>query len=266
MASADSRRHRATTSAGSAAAGAPEPREDGFERGELRAWRGRPRARRARSSAGTRCACRAGGATGRRNQARAARLPLVVARQIVRGGPAPVSEPRGSMKVAVGERVEGAIGEWARERPHAADLAVGRERLHDRPAVARLARDEREAHRLRECQLGRGHRYRPAARRQWASRAARGERLVVVVPVVDVVDRPPRDLAHLVRLRVGARRRSLEQRYTTDTVLCGLPSTPASRANTPTSRVDAAVEPDLLGELAHHGLLRASRWGRPSPR
>ena len=52
------------------------------------------------------------------------------------------------------ERVERSVGERAGERPHPADLAVGGERLHDRPAVARLARHQREAHGFREAELG----------------------------------------------------------------------------------------------------------------
>ena len=131
------------------------------------------------------------------------------------------------MSSALASAVERAVGERAGERPDPADFAVGRERLHDRPAVARLARDEREAHGLGEAELGavrRGHGYTAGgcvasalrARRGRASRDGGASRSTVV-------DRTPRDLANLVRLRRAARRRSGSHRYTTDTTLCGLP-------------------------------------------
>ena len=81
------------------------------------------------------------------------------------------------------------------------------------------------------------------------------ERLVVVMPVVDVVDRPPRDLTHFVGLRpelTADRLAEIHHRHDTVrvTVRSRLPGEHADEL------ADARDEADLLGDLAHRGLGR----------
>ena len=164
------------------------------------------------------------------------------------------------------------VGEWARERPHAADLSVGSQGLHDRPAVPRLSRDEREAHRFRvTLQLGSlgaragGHDQPPTTRRQCTSSAAvRASR--------DGGANRPRRRSTATRSSAtscGWARRSpptTRHKYTTDTTLCGLPSTPASRGETrrPIRRRWLRARP--LPRSRVRRSVRASRWRRPSRR
>ena len=210
-----------------------------------------------------------GWATGRRSHARDARRPSASRARSCAAGRRPVRSRAARSSSRGRERVERAVGERTRQRPDAADLAVGCERLHDRPPVPRLARDEREAHGFGEAELGAA----PARSRLAAGRAppvrferGAGERLVVVVPV------GRRRRSHATRSRApraAAARSSppiTSHRYTIDTTLCGLPCDAGLAREHADELVDARDEPDLFGDLAHDGLLRASRSRRPNRR